>query len=354
MVDGDYNIEDGTPTIGVYGYLVNMVNALKENIDEANQAKAKAESESRAATEAGQKAAEAQKAAENAKKEGMLMAATQLEGIMNVIVKASDDLTRQVIQSEKSCSVSSGRVTETATAMEQMNASVLSVAQNASEAVNIASQASEKAVEGADIVSQAAKSIGAVEVQATKMKEDMLILGNHAESINSIVGVISDIADQTNLLALNAAIEAARAGEAGRGFAVVADEVRKLAEKTMDATQEVITAVRNVQDGVNQNMHSVDNSVGEIVKVADMARRAGHSLEEIVELSNSTASQIHSIATAAEEQSAASDEINSAMSGVTTATDDVNSAMNEALSAVRLLEEQVAKTMKLIDEMKVG
>ncbi len=150
-------------------------------------------------------------------------------------------------------------MTETATAMEEMNATVLEVAHNASNAAESAARARENAQVGAEGVRQAVTSIDAIKDQILDLNESMGELGSQAEGIGQIMNVVTDIADQTNLLALNAAIEAARAGEAGRGFAVVADEVRKLAEKTMQATKEVGDAVSTIQSQARSNITAVEN-----------------------------------------------------------------------------------------------
>ena len=151
----------------------------------------------------------------------------------------------------------------------------------------------------ADIVYQAVDGIESIADQSEKLMSDMSYLGEQAEGIGDIINVINDIADQTNLLALNAAIEAARAGEAGRGFAVVADEVRKLAEKTMSATNDVASAVKVIQDEAHKNINNTVESVDKISHVTKMANEAGESLKEIVLLVTDVSAEVQSIATAA-------------------------------------------------------
>jgi Methyl-accepting chemotaxis protein len=131
------------------------------------------------------------------------------------------------------------------------------------------------------------------------------------------MNVISDIADQTNLLALNAAIEAARAGEAGRGFAVVADEVRKLAEKTLASTQDVGNAIAAIQDSTAKSVGDMDKAVGQVELATDFANQSGKALEEIVSTVEATADQVNAIAEASGQQSAASEEINHSIDNVT-------------------------------------
>ena len=245
---GDYS-----QTLDVYvkdevGDLANsireMVSSLRDKISEAETAVAKADDESCKAQVAMKEAENAHRQADAAKAEGMLQAAHELEGVVEVITSASEELSAQIEESSRGSEEQSHRVSETATAMEEMNATVLEVAKNAFQAAETADKAKHKAEEGSSIVKQAISGIAGVQRQALDMKTDMTTLGQQAQGIGQIMSVISDIADQTNLLALNAAIEAARAGEAGRGFAVVADEVRKLAEKTMTATKEVGDAIQ--------------------------------------------------------------------------------------------------------------
>jgi len=184
------------------------------------------------------------------------------------------------------------------------------------------------------------------------LKEDMSGLGKQAEGIGQILNVISDIADQTNLLALNAAIEAARAGEAGRGFAVVADEVRKLAEKTMNATKEVGQAVGDIQQSARKNIGNVEKAVRTIEEATGLANTSGQALRNIVRLVDLAADQVRSIATASEEQSAASEEINRAISEVNAIARETAQAMQESSLAVNELAQQAIALKRLIGDMQ--
>jgi methyl-accepting chemotaxis protein len=191
-----------------------------------------------------------------------------------------------------------------------------------------------------------------VMTQAQELKTDMNTLGKQAEGISQIMTVINDIADQTNLLALNAAIEAARAGEAGRGFAVVADEVRKLAEKTMSATREVGDAISGIQQGTKKNVGNVEN-IGRLIEEAtDLANKSGEALKEIVGLVDMASDQVRSIATAAEEQSAASEEINRSIEDINRISSEVSEAMRQSAHAVGEMAEQAQVLNGLIHELK--
>ena len=351
VVNGDYNVDDGSPKIGVYGSIVEMVNALKTHIENAQRESENAREQSRKAQEAMQQAEAASREAQS-KTEAMLVAADKLEQVGSVVSSASTQLSAQIEQSDRGAAESATRLSEAATAMNEMNATVQEVAKNAGSASTASAETKQKAEAGAQVVEKAVHSIEQVHQMSLELKDDMAQLNEHAQDISRIMGVISDIADQTNLLALNAAIEAARAGDAGRGFAVVADEVRKLAEKTMASTNDVGNAIKAIQESTAKSMEGVDKAVQRIGEATELASQSGAALQEIVATVEATADQVNAIATASEEQSAASEEINQSIVQVNDMSRQTAEAMAEAAKAVSDLAAQAQGLTDLIQELK--
>ncbi|WP_461210345.1 methyl-accepting chemotaxis protein [Desulfocurvus sp. DL9XJH121] len=329
-----------------------MVESLKQKMKEAQQKSEEAAEEADRARVAQAEAEEARLRAESAKREGMLQAAGTLEGIVTRVSTASDEMSSQAEEINQSTGMQKQRIGETATAMEEMNATVLEVARNASSAAENAESAKQKALEGREVVAKSIEAISSIHEMAMVLKADMDVLGGQAEAIGQIMTVITDIADQTNLLALNAAIEAARAGDAGRGFAVVADEVRKLAEKTMSATKEVGDSIAAIQGSTEKNTQNVDRAVQAVEQANELADISGKSLQEIVSLSESTADQVRNIATASEEQSAASEEINRVVEEVNELSTSIAEAMDQSYQALNELAAQASELSGLIQNMK--
>lgn len=263
--------------------------------------------------------------------------ANAADRISTSLASSSEELAAQIEQVSKGADVQQQRVGETATAIEEMNATVLEVARNAADATLQSEQAVDKAQDGAGLVGEVVSSINQVNDIAGELQGNMLELGKQTDSIGGIMTVILDIADQTNLLALNAAIEAARAGEAGRGFAVVADEVRKLAEKTMTATSEVGDSIKAIQNSSERNIRQVESAVEQIAAATTQANDSGIVLADIVTVSSESSALIGSIAAAAEEQSATSEQINSAVEEVHRIVNDTSAGMNESARAVQEL-----------------
>ncbi|CAK7053751.1 MAG: Methyl-accepting chemotaxis protein McpA [Desulfovibrio sp.] len=329
-----------------------MTENLKKFLGESEQKAQEAQKATEEARQAMHEAEEARAAAEGARRDGMLAAAGQLEEVAAVLSSASTELSAQIEQSDRGAAESAQRLSEAATAMNEMNATVQEVARNAGAASSASAETREKAQHGSNIVAQSLRSIEGVRQISGQLREDMGQLNEHARDITRIMGVISDIADQTNLLALNAAIEAARAGDAGRGFAVVADEVRKLAEKTMASTLDVSNAIKAIQQSTEKSTASAENAVEEIGRATDLAGLSGQALEEIVATVDATADQVHAIATASEQQSAASEEINLSIVQVNDMSRQTADAMQEAARAVSDLAAQAQNLNALIQNMK--
>jgi len=330
--------------------LTRMVAALEANMDEVRAKSGEAE---RQAAEADRALAVAR---EQEARTGELLArmneaAARARAVSESVMAESSSLLGQSEQVARGAEHQRDRMIETATAMEEMNATVLEVARNAGTAAESAVNAKDKALIGAQGVRSAVESIETIRRRILDLKESMTRLGQQADSIGHIMNVISDIADQTNLLALNAAIEAARAGEAGRGFAVVADEVRKLAEKTMAATKEVGDAVVSIQAQARENIAAVDVAASGIEESTQAAAASGRYMDEIVGIVDFTAAQVDSIATASEEQSATSEEINRAVEEVNRIARETAEGMEVATSALSALAELSRELDAVIRQM---
>ena len=329
-----------------------MITSLKQLMHESEEKTHAAEQATIKAQEATAVAEEAARKAENAKREGMLAAADRLEGMVNAISAAASELSAQIEQSDRSAVESSQRLSEAATAMNEMNATVQEVARNASSASTVSTETRSNAEEGQKILNNAMTSINQVQKVSMDLKDDMGTLHEHTQNISQIMNVISDIADQTNLLALNAAIEAARAGEAGRGFAVVADEVRKLAEKTMASTNDVSSAITAIQGSAQQSVNRMEQALQNVEQATSLAQQSGEALQQIVGNVEDTADQVRAIATASEEQSAASEEITQSITTVNEMSAQTAQSMSEAAKAITDLAQQTERLSALIEEMK--
>ena len=282
----------------------------------------------------------------------MLQVARQASEISSRVAAASEELSAQVEQVSRGAEMQRARVESTASAMTEMNSTVLEVARSAGQASEQSDVTRGRAQSGSDLVGQVVKSIHTVNMVAENLQHNMQELGTQAESIGGVMNVISDIADQTNLLALNAAIEAARAGEAGRGFAVVADEVRKLAEKTMSATHEVGTNITAIQHSTRTNIDEVAKAVTSVTEATGLAQSSGDALKEIVSLAETSSSVVASIATAAEEQSATSEEINRAIDEINQVVGETTEGMLQSSAAVQELSQMAQELRRVMDGLK--
>jgi methyl-accepting chemotaxis protein len=253
------------------------------------------------------------------------------------LVTTAGDVASSSEQMSRGAQDQTSQVTQVSTAIEEMTATILQSSKNATEVTEASKSASDTATDGGQIV---AETIQGMQTIASVVKESSDSIGKLAQSadqIGEIIGVIDDIADQTNLLALNAAIEAARAGEQGRGFAVVADEVRKLAERTGKATGEITDMIKGIQSETSEAVTSMGSGIDQVDKGRELADQAGNSLTEIVNMSSQVMDMIQQIATASEEQSAAAEEISKNVESISAITNETaNGAQQSATSAEEL------------------
>lgn len=253
-----------------------------------------------------------------------------VRGASEQLSQAVKDLEQQLGEAQDATLSQTSHMGEIGMALEQMNESIRLIAHRSSETADESTTAREKAQDGAQIVAESVKAITQVTEAAELVKDSMRELEEQAHGTGTILRTISDIADQTNLLALNAAIEAARAGEAGRGFAVVADEVRKLAENTMSATVQVGESITDIQEVANISMQRVENVSLTIERSSELATQSGMALEEIVALMGKAADQVTEVASAVEEQSATSEEIHRTIETVTQVSENVGQIITKS------------------------
>ncbi|WP_060466043.1 methyl-accepting chemotaxis protein [Acinetobacter sp. LMB-5] len=234
------------------------------------------------------------------------------------------------------------------TAMNEMALSIDQVSSNASESASVAQRSVYIASNGAQVVNRSIEGMDTIREQIQETSKRIKRLGESSQEIGNIVSLINDIADQTNILALNAAIQASMAGEAGRGFAVVADEVQRLAERSASATKQIETLVKTIQTDTNEAVISMEQTTTEVVRGANLAKDAGIALDEIQKVSGDLANLIASISDAAKLQSASASHIAATMTVVqeitsqtTTATFDTARSVSELANMSESLRESV-------------
>ena len=354
--NGDMDVQiiaSGKDEISVLERCMSEMTAnVKKSLAISEEKTREAEQSAAKALEAVAEAERLTEEAHHARSEGMLSAAKHLEQVVTAITSISAEISGNIEQAEQGATTQAARTTEAATAVEQMNCTVVEVAKNASATADLSTSMRQRAAEGAEVVFQSVQAIGNVQKDALVLKDEMTKLAEHAGAISQIMGVISDIADQTNLLALNAAIEAARAGEAGRGFAVVADEVRKLAEKTMSSTSDVGNAIGAIQKSVDSSIRQVDVTAGNVESATTLSQKSGEALREIVGMVDQTVDQVRGIATSSEEQSAATESITQTVTQVSSIAAETATIMHTSARAVAALADEARKLNNMVTELK--
>ncbi len=248
----------------------------------------------------------------------------------------------------------SSQASEVATAVEEMTKTLGETNQNIRQVSDGAKEAKESARKGGEVVSQTISGMKRIAEVVNQSASQVKILGASSDKIGEIIGVIDDIADQTNLLALNAAIEAARAGEQGRGFAVVADEVRKLAERTSKATKEIAAMIRQIQTDTNQAVASMDKGTQEVSTGITLAEQAGTMLNDIVGNAQSVADMVGQIAAASEQQSSASEQISKNVEAISTVTQQSASGTQQIARTAEDLNRLTENLQEILSKFNLG
>ena len=274
--------------------------------------------------------------------EGVTQIASAAEQLSAVTEQTSAGVNSQKIETD-----------QVATAMNEMAATVQEVARNAEEASEAAVAADQQAREGDKVVGEAIAQIERLATEVGNSTEAMGHLKRESDKIGSVLDVIKSVAQQTNLLALNAAIEAARAGEAGRGFAVVADEVRSMAQRTQKSTEEIEELIVGLQSGTQQVAAIMDNSRGLTDSSVELTRRAGNALGNITRTVSTIQAMNSQIATAAEQQSAVAEEINRSVLNVRDVSEQTSSASEETAASSAELARLGIYLQTLVGRFKV-
>jgi methyl-accepting chemotaxis protein len=267
------------------------------------------------------------------------------------VASASGELSATVMQITKRVQEQSAKTTQVATASVEMSQTVIDIAKNTANIATSTAETQQTAESGARVVEQTVTEVGEIAHTVDSLSGIMNTLGTRSQQIGEIIGVIRDIADQTNLLALNAAIEAARAGEQGRGFAVVADEVRKLAEKTANATSEIEDMIKAIQSETQNAVTSMNTAQTKVEDGVSLASKAGEGLGKIVSGVRDLQSMAQQIASATEEMSTVSEQISSdieLVADVSRETKESSSQIGkEAERLSKLSEELLAEVQKV-------
>jgi methyl-accepting chemotaxis protein len=245
------------------------------------------------------------------------------------------------------------QVNSVATASEEMSKTSSEIAQNCVTAAKSSDDANRSATQGEKIIDETISVMNRISERVRETSDVIKSLGARSDQIGQIVGLINDVADQTNLLALNAAIEAARAGEHGRGFAVVADEVRKLAERTSHATREISETIRAMQTETKKAVSSMDEGVSEVSVGTTEAAKSGGALKDILTQIGKVTTEINQIAAASEEETATTNEIASSIQQISEVMQETARRIQENASASSQLAGLSGSLKELVSQFRV-
>lgn len=238
--------------------------------------------------------------------------------------------------------------------INEMAVSIDKVSNNATESAIVAERSVDIAYNGAEVVQRSIEGMNVIRNQIQETSKRIKRLGESSQEIGDIVSLINDIADQTNVLALNAAIQASMAGEAGRGFAVVADEVQRLAERSAKATKQIETLVKTIQADTNEAVMSMESTTSEVVRGARLAKDAGEALEEVQNVSNTLSDLIQNISNAAQQQAESAGHISNTMTIIQDITSQTSSGTLATARSVGELNEMAGALQESVTGFKIS
>ena len=273
---------------------------------------------------------------------------------VNLTANSSSEISSSTEEMAAGAEEQSSQTGEIASAVEEMTRTILETTQNASTAAEQARKSGTAAKEGGDVITQTINGMNRIAEVVREAAGTVKELGANSEQIGSIIQVIDDIADQTNLLALNAAIEAARAGEQGRGFAVVADEVRKLAERTSSATKEIEVMIKKIQGDTDGAVKSIELGTKEVEKGIQLAEKSNKSLDEIIVSANGVVDVINQVATASEELSRTAEEISRSIEGINSVAHQTADGVQQIARSSEDLNNLTMNLQGLVEKFQVG
>jgi methyl-accepting chemotaxis protein len=270
------------------------------------------------------------------------------------VALASEEISSSASQIAQSMERQKDQATQVATAMQEMSVTVTQVGDSSTKASESARTAGELALTGGNVVGDTVRMIQGVAESTRETAQKIETLGHSGKQIGVIIGVIDDIADQTNLLALNAAIEAARAGEQGRGFAVVADEVRKLAERTTKATKEVAAMIQTIQEETAKAVQAMEAGTEKVDAGVMSANQASEALSKIIESSEGMQEMVTHIAAASVQQTAAANDVNQSMDEIARAMQQSTASASESARSCQQLNELGLDLQQLVSRFRTG
>jgi methyl-accepting chemotaxis protein len=293
-------------------------------------------------------------AALNLMKKNLAITLQEVVAAARKMTVSSDAMACSVLQQSEGAEQQKQRTEQVATAMHQIASTVAEVSENSNRAADASRQAAQTARSGGQVVSETLGQMRAIAASVTEAAGKVEELGKSSHQIGAIIAVIDDIADQTNLLALNAAIEAARAGEQGRGFAVVSDEVRKLAERTTQATKEITSMIAAIRSETESTVEAMHSSTGRVQQGVDSTAQAGASLQTIIEMSDRVGEMITHIATAATQQSAATEEVSSNLEQIAKITEETATGAQHCAVSVKELDGLAKNLQSLVGRFRLS